>query len=80
MENYEKCGPHRRMYMGEENFFFHKPTASGKPEAKIMQKRGASSQRTHADHSRRETQQVDLSWTSDTVNMRVDVQCKKTGK
>ena len=33
----------------------HKPTASGKPEAKIMQKRGASAQRTQADHSRRES-------------------------
>ena len=29
------------------------PTASGKPEAVIIQKRGASAQRTQADHSRR---------------------------
>ena len=33
----------------------HKPTASGEPKAKIMQKRGASAQRTQADHSRRES-------------------------
>ena len=33
----------------------HKPTASGKPEAKLMQKRGASAQRTQADHLRRES-------------------------
>ena len=32
-----------------------KPTASGKPEAKIMQKRGASAQRTQADQSGRES-------------------------
>ena len=31
-----------------------KPSASGKPEAVIIQKRGASAQRTHAVHSRRE--------------------------
>ena len=30
-------------------------TASGKPEAKMMQKIGASAQRTQADHSRRES-------------------------
>ena len=33
----------------------HKPTASGKPEAKMMQKRGASAQSTQADHSRKES-------------------------
>ena len=32
-----------------------RPTASGKPEAVIKQKRGASAQRTQADHSRRES-------------------------
>ena len=32
----------------------HKPIASGKPEAKIMQKRGASAKRTQTDHSGRE--------------------------
>ena len=32
-----------------------RPTASGKPEAVIIQKRGASAQRTQADHSRRES-------------------------
>ena len=31
-----------------------KPTASGKPEAEVIQKRGASAQRTQADHFRRE--------------------------
>ena len=32
-----------------------KPTASGKPEAVIILKRGASAQRTQVDHSRRES-------------------------
>ena len=32
-----------------------RPTASGKPEAVIIQKRGASAQRTQADHSRRKS-------------------------
>ena len=32
-----------------------RPTASGKPEAVIIQKRGTSAQRTQADHSRRES-------------------------
>ena len=36
-------------------------TASGKPEAVMMQKRGASAQRTQADHSRRESL---MSWSS----------------
>ena len=40
---------------GENYGSSHKPTASGKSEAKIMQKRGASAQRTQADHSRRES-------------------------
>ena len=40
---------------GENYGSSHKPTASGKPEAKIMQKRGASAQRTQADHSGRES-------------------------
>ena len=35
------------------------------PESKDAQK-----------ESEKETQQLDLSWTSDTVNMRVDVQCR----
>ena len=30
-----------------------RPIASGRPEAKIIQKRGASANRTQADHSRR---------------------------
>ena len=37
-----------------------KPTASGKPEAKRMHKRGASAQRTQADHSRRERERESL--------------------
>ena len=32
-----------------------KPTASAKPEAVVIQKRGANAQRTKADHSRRES-------------------------
>ena len=40
---------------GENYGSSHKPTASGKPEAKIVQKRGARAQRTQADHSRRES-------------------------
>ena len=32
-----------------------RPIASGKPEAKIMQKRGASANRTQADNSRKES-------------------------
>ena len=57
MENYEKCWPHRCTHMGRgENYgSSHRPTASGKPEAKKMQKRGASAQRTQADHSGRES-------------------------
>ena len=49
------------MYMGEEKMvvLLHEPTASGEPEAKIMQKRGASAQRTQADHSRRERELED---------------------
>ena len=38
---------------GENYGSSHKPTASGKPEAKTRQKRVASAQRTQADHSRR---------------------------
>ena len=34
---------------------FKNPPASGKPEAEVIQKRGASAQRTQADHSRRES-------------------------
>ena len=34
---------------------FHRPTASGKPEEEVIQKRGARAQRTQADHSRRES-------------------------
>ena len=57
MENYEKCWPHRCMYMGDEKIMVlvTNPQLQGKPEAKIMQKRGASAQRTQADHSRRES-------------------------
>ena len=40
---------------GENYGSSHTPTASGKPEAKIIHKRGASAQRTQADHSRRES-------------------------
>ena len=40
---------------GEKYGSSRKPTASGKPEAKIVQKRGASAQRTQAEHSRRES-------------------------
>ena len=58
---------------GENYGSSHKPTASGKPEAKIMQKRGASAQRTQADHSRRESlksnssQEPRASWKPDAV-------------
>ena len=38
---------------GEKYGSSHKPTASGKPEAKIIQKRGASARRTQTDHSTR---------------------------
>ena len=38
---------------GENYGSSHKPTASRKPEAQIIQKRGASAQRTRADHSGR---------------------------
>ena len=40
---------------GEKVGSSRRPTASGKPEAVIIQKRGASAQRAQADHSRRET-------------------------
>ena len=52
MENYEKCWPHHCMDMGDEKImvFPQRPIASGKPEAKIIQKRGAQ-----AAHSRRES-------------------------
>ena len=40
---------------GENYCSSHKPTASGKPEAKVIQKRGASAQRTQADHSGRQS-------------------------
>ena len=50
MENYEKCWPHRCMTSEEKiTVFLEKPTASGKPEAEIVLKRGASAQRTQAD-------------------------------
>ena len=38
----------------EDHESSRRPTASGKPEAVTIQKRGASAQRTQADHSRRE--------------------------
>ena len=52
---YVKKRLHRCVYVGrEENSdSSRKPTASGKPEAKLIQKRRASAQRTQADHSRR---------------------------
>ena len=40
---------------GEQYGSSRKPTASGKPEAKIIQKRGASAQRIQADLSERES-------------------------
>ena len=40
---------------GENYDSSHKPTSSGKPEAKIIQKRGTSAQRAQADHSRRKS-------------------------
>ena len=43
-----------------------KPTVSGKPEAVITQKRGASAQRTLADHSRRE---LDVKFDSRVTNV-----------
>ena len=46
MKNYEKCWPHRCMHRTRRKFrFFFKTQASGKPEAKIMQRRGASANR-----------------------------------
>ena len=39
----------------EDHESSRRPTASGKPEAVRMQKRGASAQRIQADHSRRES-------------------------
>ena len=57
MENYEKCWPQPLYAHGARvkiTGSSHRPTASGKPEAKKMQKRGASAQRTQADHSGRE--------------------------
>ena len=44
------------MYMGEEKITVllkKNPQLQGKPEAEVIQKRGASAQRTQADHSRR---------------------------
>ena len=57
MENCGKCWPQGCMYVGEEKIMglSQRPTASGKPEACVIQKRGASGQRTQADHSRRES-------------------------
>ena len=51
MENPEKCWPHHCMYMGEEKIMvlLKNPTASRKPEAEVIQKRGVSVQRTQAD-------------------------------
>ena len=46
---------------GENYGSSQKHTASGKPEAKIMQKRGASAPRTQADHSGRESLKSDSS-------------------
>ena len=40
---------------GENVDSSRRPTASGKSEAEVTQKRGASAQRTLADHSRRES-------------------------
>ena len=39
---------------GENYGSSQRPKASGKPEAKIIQKRGTSANRTQSDHSRRE--------------------------
>ena len=53
MENYEKCcmyGSERKILILLED-----PTASGKPEAVLIQKRGASAQRAQADHSKKES-------------------------
>ena len=51
------ASPLHVQYMGEEKNCgsSQNRTASGKPEAKVIQKRGASARRTQADHSRRES-------------------------
>ena len=51
METDEKCWPHRcmRMGRGEKYGSSHRPIASGMPEAKTIQKRETSAQRTQAD-------------------------------
>ena len=51
MENYSGF---TAVFSGREDYeSSRRPTASGKPEAVTVQKRGASAQRTQADHSRR---------------------------
>ena len=55
MEDYENAGPTTVCIWARRNYgSSQRPTASGKPEAKIIQKRGAGANRTQADHSRRE--------------------------
>ena len=63
MEIYKKCWFHRCMHMGEEKMMvlLKKPQVSGKPEAEVIQKRGASAPRTQADHSRRGSLKPDSS-------------------
>ena len=39
----------------EDHESSRRPTASGKPEAALIQKRGASAQRSQADHSKRKS-------------------------
>ena len=56
MENYEKMVASPLYSRGRgDSESSRRPTASGKPEAVRKQKRGASAQRTQADHSRRES-------------------------
>ena len=56
MENYGKMlASPLYMQAREDHESSRRATASGKPEAVTIQKRGASAQRTHADHSRRES-------------------------
>ena len=56
MENYEKCWPHRCMYMGEEKIWFFSQTHSFR-ETRIKNdaEERSSAQRTQADHPRRES-------------------------
>ena len=53
MKFFEKCCPCHCMYMNEESHGSSRSTASGKPEAEVVQKKGASAQRIQADPSRR---------------------------